>query len=124
TSLSLQFNDTGVVSGIAGTVTYTGELGTVSTVSHLIVAAFANPNDFNGEPSRSDDVKINGGRFDILTLNTNTYYVLAFLDLNRNFQFDGGEPFSIYQNKSTGPGDPLVAGTTSDVTISFGDENL
>ncbi len=122
--LTITFNDTGRLPGVAGTVTYSGALGQVDSNHKLIVrrfvdAALTQPADRDDEA----EVDSNGGRYDFIgDIDTNTYYLMAFFDVNGNFQHDLGEPFQIYNNKIAPPASAVVAGPdTTNINFSFGD---
>jgi hypothetical protein len=124
TGLNLTFDDSGILSGIAGTVTYTGALGSVSDKSRLIVQRFSNATVAGPELDQTT-VKSNGGRYDLITFDTATWYLVGYLDLNNNRVRDGGEPFTIYKDKGAPPADPVTASTTqTSIDITFGDENV
>jgi hypothetical protein len=54
-----------------------------------------------------------------------TFYLMAFLDLNDNGTRDPIEPFEIYQDKASTPGDPvMIAPNQTGIDFVFGDENL
>jgi hypothetical protein len=119
--VSLTFDDTAIVSGVAGTVTYTGSLaGQMS--SNLRVEEFTDSSlsafvDFATTPAT-------GGRYDIADTGS-LFYLRAFFDVDGNGQLDPGEPFQIYQNKCSGSGDPVVPGPDqTNINFSFGDESL
>ena len=121
--VAIDFNDTGIISGFAGTVTYTGSLGPVSATRSICVCPFLDPGlteDLGCVPAAT-----NGARYDIVTFDTKTYYLLTFLDLNNNIVLDPGEPYVIYNNKGAPPADPIVAGPSQTaINVTFGDENL
>jgi len=122
--VTLSFADTAALSGIAGTVTYTGTHGPVSDQRRLIVQGFRDA-ALTDDTTDSEHQKTNGSRYDLLTLDTKAYYVRAFLDVNGNRQFDPGEPFTVYNDRGTPPFDPVVAGPRQTaIDITFGDENL
>ncbi len=121
--LILTFDDTGILSGIGGTVTYNGShLGTSpGSKLRLVLTSDAHLTMFVDEQS----IDGSSGRFDLVTFDTNPYYLLAFADMNGNKSFDGGEPFTIYRDKASPPGDPIVAGPMRNaLDITFGDENF
>lgn len=122
----LTFDDSSMLSGIAGTITYTGSLGMVSFERPLILRRFADPaltTRFQNEDERQ--VENNGGRYDFLTLDTSTSYLQAFFDVNGNSQLDPGEPYTIYDNRSMPPGDPVTADPSQTaVDFTFADENV
>jgi hypothetical protein len=121
--LTLEFDDTALFAGVAGTVTYSGSLAQVGPSHPLIVERFATPN-LTGH-TKSAKLQTNGGRYDFITFDTNTYYVQAFVDLNANHKLDAGEPFAIYNNRSMPPGDPVVAGPEqTGIDMSFGDAQV
>ena len=124
TGLNLAFDDSGVLSGIAGTVTYTGSLGSVYNNSRLIVERFSDPS-VAGPEGDQNTVKSNGSRYNLVTFDTGTWYLVAYLDLNNSRVRDAGEPFTIYNGKRTPPADPVKASTTqTSIAITFGDENV
>jgi hypothetical protein len=121
--LSLAFDDTGILSGIGGTVTYTGSAGQVSVQHGLVVGLFRD--EELTAAVQGEGVNQNAARFDFVTFDTGTYYLLAFFDVNGNSSPDAGEPFTIYRDRSAVPGDPIVAGPTQTaVDLTFGDENV
>jgi hypothetical protein len=122
--LALSFDDEHLLSGILGTVSYTGHLGQVSRNSRLEVFAYRDP-DLTMASGIEGTSKTNGGLYEIVTLDTNSYYLLAFLDLNGNLMPDTGEPFEIYNGKGAPPGDAVMASPTqTSINFSFGDEHL
>jgi hypothetical protein len=92
---SLDFDDTCILPGIGGTVTYTGQRGVVSSESPLGVQMFDNP-EFRGDPvvdTGHDGVQSNGGRYDLI-IGPGTYYLRALFDLNGSRDgWDPTEPF-------------------------------
>jgi len=123
------FDDTSRFPGLAGTVTYTGKLGPVSPAKVLYLQAFGDRaltqyiSDAGYAGRLTPDPST--GVFSVATLTTDAYYLKAFLDLNGNYQSDPGEPFTIYQNKSQPPADPVFPGLDqTNLHISFGDEDV
>jgi hypothetical protein len=113
----------GVVSGFGGSATYTGQLGPVSAARTICVCLSADPN--LSTLIGCLEVGTNGGTYFARTFNMNTYYVVAFLDLDANIELDTGEPYVIYNGKNAPPGDPVVAGLAqTGIDFSFGDENI
>ena len=124
TGLSLTFDDTGILSGIGGTVIYTGTLGSVSNNRRLIVERFSDATLTGVEVGQST-VKTNGGRYELITFDTNTWYLVAYLDVNNNRMRDTGEPFTIYKDLGSPPAFPVMASTTQTaIDITFGDDNI
>ena len=122
--VTLSFDDAAALSGIAGIVSYTGRLGPVSNQRRLIVQAFRDA-ALADEATDSEHQKTNSSRYDLVTLDTNAYYVRAFLDVNGNRQFEPGEPFTVYNDRGAPPFDPVVAGPhQTAIDIAFGDENI
>ncbi|MFI5395793.1 MAG: plastocyanin/azurin family copper-binding protein [Candidatus Binatia bacterium] len=121
--IQLSFDDSGLLSGIAGAVRYDGHLGQVSSASPLIVASFA---DAGMTQSRGGaEVNANRGTYNIITLDNNTYYLLAFFDINGNRQLDAGEPVQLFNNKGKPPGDPVLALPNQiAINFQFADDNL
>jgi hypothetical protein len=123
-ALTLQFNDTTLVPGISGTATYTGTKGTVSNATRIRVHAYTNA-DLTTFSNMEGRTKANGGRYDVIAFGNSPLYLLAFLDLNANDNFDSGEPFQIYNHKGAPPGDGVVPGPhQTNINFVFGDENL
>lgn len=111
------------VSGFGGSTTYTGQLGPVSAARTICVCVSTDPN--LGSFLGCLEVRTNGATYFAATYNTNTYFVVTFLDLNLNVGLDAGEPYVIYNGKSAPPGDPVVAGLgQTAINFSFGDENI
>jgi len=122
--LALDFNDTHRLSGIFGTVSYTGHLGQVTKSTRIEVFGYTDA-ALTTSAGLESNSKSNGGPYEIVTLDTNTYYLLAFLDLNGNGAPDTGEPFEIYNGKGAPPADPVVAGPTqTNINFAFGDTHL
>ncbi len=127
-TVQLELGDTCFPSGIAGNMTYNGALGPVSEEGPLCLQAFLDPdlltNGWWGPPCGTNQWN-SGEGYDMPTFDTRTYYLRAFLDLNGNGAFDGGEPFQVYNSKSGPPGDSVVASTMqTDINFTFGDENV
>jgi hypothetical protein len=115
--------DAGAASGFGGTVTYTGKFGPISRTRTICICAFADPEltDIVG----CIEVDSSPGHYDAFAPSMRTYYVLTFVDFNLDVALEPGEPYQIYNGKSTPPGDPVVTGLTETaVDITFGDENL
>jgi hypothetical protein len=129
-NVQLELGDTCFAPGIAGKMTYTGNLGPVSPGHRLCLQAFTDPDLLTsatggiwGLPCGTNQEDDEG--YDAPTFDTRTYYLRAFLDVNGNSAFDPGEPFQIYNNKGVPPGDPVVASTTqTNINFTFGDENV
>ena len=115
--LSLDFDDSARLPGIAGMITYTGsKYGPVSRGRKLRVAMFSDPS-LTDDTDEMESVVTNGGRYDSITFDTMPRYLRAWLDVNGNGQFDSDEPFEIYHG-----GDPVVPGPDQDaVNFQFGD---
>ncbi|MBI1814773.1 MAG: hypothetical protein HYR72_07335 [Deltaproteobacteria bacterium] len=124
--LAITFNDTGRLPGVAGTVTYSGTLGQIDSNHKLIVQRFVDP-ALTQSPDRDQEAELdsNGGRYDFIgDLVIGTYYLMAFFDVNGNFQYDLGEPFEIYNNKNAPPANAVVSGPdTTNINFNFADEN-
>ena len=112
---TLEFDDTAILSGIAGTVTYSG-IQHVTPGDSLVVQAYSNPG-FSGTPDRDYANAQRNGRYELIALDPGTsHYLRAFVDLNHNRQLDPGEPFGGCSNS-------VVAGPDqTGVTIAFGDQ--
>jgi len=123
--LKVGFDDHYIMSGVAGTVTYTGTLGSVSEQTPLIVVAHTD-SVMLGTPFGRARVVRNGGRYDILDPSeSQTFYLIAFLDLNGDGSRDAAEPYAIYPDKGKAPADPVMIGPTqTGIDFVFGDEHL
>jgi len=123
--VKLGFDDHFIMSGVAGTATYTGSRGTVSAQTPLAVTANTDATML-GIPFGRARLQSNGDRYDILDPSmAQTFYLMAFLDLNDNGTRDPVEPFEIYQDKAGTPGDPvMIAPNQTGIDFVFGDENL
>jgi hypothetical protein len=120
--LALTLGDAALATGVAGTMTYTGAKGPVSSARPLVLLLYTDA----GLTNEVDDTSIdtNGARY-TLFLTPGTYYAVAFVDLNGNARRDPGEPFQVYDGKGAPPGDAVVASTTSTaINFLFGDENV
>jgi hypothetical protein len=121
--VNLSFDDTGLFPGIAGTVTYTGRLGQVSSTARVYVEE-ATDADL-AHLRKSSSVSVNGGHYEFVTLDSGPYYLRAFFDVNGNHRLDAGEPLTIYDNHAAPPGDPVDASPTqTGIALSFGDDAL
>jgi len=123
--LKVGFDDHYIMSGVAGTVTYTGTPGTVSPQSPLIVVAHTDATML-GTPFGRARVERNGGRYDILDPSlSQTFYLIAFVDLNDDGSRDAAEPYAIYPDKGKAPADPVMIGPMqTGINFMFGDEHL
>lgn len=118
--LSLEFDDTARLPGIAGTITYTGSQGPVSDARTLRLEVFSDPSLTDMMNDRT--VATNGGHYDLILFDTVPRYLRAWLDVNGNGQFDPDEPFEVYNGKGATPGDPVVPGPDQEaVNFRFGD---
>jgi hypothetical protein len=116
--LSLHLDDAWMISGISGMVTYTGSLPGAGVIVQSFVDEYLSLQ--YGEPWQQV-----AGRYILNTLDTETYWLRAFVDANHNSEFDAGEPYQIYSHRGAPPGDPVVASTTqTNINFSFGDENV
>lgn len=109
TGLTLEFDDTGLAQGIAGTVTYTGTH--VPDDGSIAVEAFASPDTSRGPVFES--IAINGGLFGFVTLDTDPYYVRARL----RGEDEDSEPVSSLQRT-------FAASDKTNVNLTFGDESV
>ena len=112
---NLDFGDAGIITGVAGTVAYTGN----RSCGCIDIEAFANPG-FSGAPDRDwydSGCREPNGRYELAFLDPGRpYYLRAFVDINDNRQLDPGEPFAIYGSN------PVAAGPAqTNVNFSFGD---
>jgi hypothetical protein len=90
---------------ISGTVIYYGN----TTGHNIIIEAFR---DLMLPPSGSTSIANPGGSYTIFALGDDTYYVRAYLDLNDNGSWNGGEPGNFF--------DPNWDASADKVTISGG----
>ena len=106
----------------SGTIRYDGELGPVGAPRPLCLCVFTDPQLTNGigcQLYRRNNV---GYSFQF---GDRDYYLIAFLDVHINERVDPDEPFEIFLDHGTSPGDPVNGRSTrSDVDFLFGDENL
>jgi len=122
TGLHFDLDDTSLLSGVGGTVSYTGSGGPVGSDHPLVVELYTDA-ALTMMGVDAQRIERNPGRFDLLTFNTSVYYLRTFLDMNRNGVADAAEPFTVYSNRGSAPGDPIVAGPGQNaLTLSFGDE--
>ncbi len=122
-NLTLAFDDTGLAPGILGTVTYTGNQAVVSAQSPIRAQVFAEPT-LSSTPVDQKVLTTNAARFEVLSVATKItkLYLRVYLDLNGNGELDIGEPFTIYDNKGSGPADPVtVTSMSTEIPISFDD---
>jgi hypothetical protein len=117
--VSLSFDDTWLLSGIAGTVQYNGNLGQVSSTQNLMVLFFTDPGltQFT-QHNKSERITSSGGRYDHLTWDNNTYYPVAFFDLNGDQEYEPGEPFAVFN------GGVEATANQFGINFVFGDENV
>jgi hypothetical protein len=119
--LALTFDDTGLLPGIRGTVTFTGSEGPVSFGRPIRVAAFRDA-ELTDAVEEQAEIDANGGAYAFILVEAIPHYLRAFLDVNGNGELDEGEPFGIHENKTAPPGDPVLpqpGGTVVDIV--FGD---
>ena len=121
--LNLEFGDTALISGIAGTTTYTGQFPQGDIPPCICVQAFTDPLHTQadadywccGNQTRGTDGRT--GRYELNHLqNPGTpYYLRVFVDLNDNRQLDPGELVGTCSNAV------LAGPDQTDVSITFGD---
>jgi hypothetical protein len=106
---------------IHGTLTYTGSLGPISDARKLCLCVYLDPNL---------QISIgclffsqNSVPYEIPTASTKDYFLIAFVDLDRNEAAGAAEPYEIYRDRNAAPAD-AVRGSAESVDITFGDENL
>jgi hypothetical protein len=117
--LVLTFGDAAGLPGVQGTVTYTGSQGPVADHEPIIVEAFRDA-QLTDHLSQRTRLSNNGDPYYFILLDGQQHYLRAYLDLDNNGSLDPGEPFTIYNDKSTPPGDPIPQ-DGSMVNLSFGD---
>src|SRR5208337_3131129 len=113
TAANFTFGDSLRISGIAGTVSYTGSLLPVGSGRPLVVKAYADPYLTISANAQSSAVTQNNGVYNIATFDSNTYYLVAFLDLNGDGNLEAGKPYEIYQNQTYGNATAVVAGPSN-----------
>lgn len=109
--------------GIKGSLTYTGSLGPVSGQRRLCLCIYADADLRFGLGCYI--YSSNGATYQLTTVANDSFFLVAFLDVQRNDRLDPNEPYEIYHDRAAAPADPVTAGpgfTTADIT--FGDENL
>ncbi len=113
TGVTLEFDDTAILSGIAGTAIYTGSHARDACTC---AQAFRDIS-FSDIPFGGTYCCGQSNRYELLPLNAGElHYLRAFLDLNDNRQPDPGEPLGTCRH-------PAVAGPDqTDVAISFADD--
>lgn len=104
---------------ITGTIEYTGERGPVSSARPIIMFLSASPL-FDGSPVAFALVDTNGGDFVLSAPAPDEYYLGMLLDLNGDAMPTVGDPFEIYDDRTSAPGDPLAA-PQAGLALSFGD---
>jgi hypothetical protein len=117
--LQLDFDDSHLIPGIAGEVTYTGNQSDCITVEAFTDAALT---DLAAEYDLKNCVRTNA-RYELLFLDPGqAYYLRACADLDGSESCDPGEPSTVYCHSSSPPGDPVIASSTqTHVNFSFGD---
>ena len=113
--VTLQFDDTARIPGIAGTASYTGNHGPVSQQRRIVLEAFKDA--ALTQRVVAEEVFVNGGRYGLVSsdLAAPLLYVRAFLDVDRNEELDEGEPYGVCSA-------PIQSGPDqTNVLISFGD---
>jgi hypothetical protein len=120
TGLVLSFGDTGGLPGVRGTVTYTGDQGSVSFDTPIQVDVYRDA-QLTDRLDQSQQLVNNGDPYQFILFEDTSHYLVAFLDLNKNESRDSGEPFTIYNGKTSIPGDPLPQQGGAIVDITFGD---
>ena len=118
-NLMITFDDTAGLPGVTGTVTYTGSMGPVDDTRPIQVQIFRE-GDLTDRVDREQRLVTNGASYEVLLPESRLFYMQVFLDLNDNGVRDPGEPFEIYPDRQTLPGDPLPGGVAQ-VDVVFGD---
>ena len=122
-ALSVQPSAAQGQSGFRVKVTYDGSLGPVSSTRPLCFCLFADA-DLQSELGCFISSR-NGATFQYVSGDTGRYFVIAFLDLQRNERVDANEPFEIYNGKGAPPADAITAQAGLPMMeMTFADENL
>jgi hypothetical protein len=115
--VTLTLNDTWVVPGATGTVTYTGNFPVPSR--GINVVSYDDPqlttNPIFGRAN-------NGGEFAAYIFGSVAYLRFHLEFIGGNDEADFGEPYVIYNDRGSPPGDLVTPGSVLNVT--FGDENV
>jgi len=104
---------------VSGTIEYTGSLGPVSPEAPIFVLLFSNPM-LDGAPVAGAGVTENGGSFEMGPPGPGDYYLVYLLDTNGDGDPAVGDPFEIYQDRLTTPGDSVTVPQTG-LVLSFDD---
>jgi len=107
---------------LAGTVTYTGALGTVSKDNPIAVMAFGRA-DLDETPVGGAFVSENGASFTIEVPAAGEYYLVAVYDADGDIDVSVGDPYEIYPDLALPPAGALTA-PQSGLEVSFDDTNL
>ncbi len=108
---------------ISGTVTYTGSQGPVSAAKPIVVFA-TKSRTLEEVPVAIGRVEANGGSFTLTVPEAGDYYLAYLLDTNGDGVPAVGDPFGIYDNRLSAPGDPItvpVNEAQSNLTLTFDD---
>jgi hypothetical protein len=109
-------------SGIVATVTYTGDLGPVSSARPLCLCVYL---DADLQSSLGCAIAWSNPNAFQISLSPRDYFLIAFLDLDDNERPDSNEPFEIYHDRFAPPADPVTAGPERPaVALTFGDQSL
>jgi hypothetical protein len=91
---------------LSGTVFYTGTHGPVSSNRSILIRLHADP--FLQNPlGPAVLITTNGGSFDFSVPAAGDYFLVSALDVIPDGKLDVGEPFQIYNNRFTLPGDAI-----------------
>ncbi len=109
--------------GIVVNVTYTGDLGPVSSARPLCLCIYTDPDLNDGIGCYI--AFANDASFPVAPLSPTEYFFIAFLDPNFDEILNPGESFGIYNNRLAPPADPVTAAPDMPtIDITFGDESL
>ena len=116
TGANLSFSDScGLVTGVSGTVDYTGSLATISSTQPIIVKAYSD-SLYTSSVGTHAILSCNSTTYSIVTGATTTEYLRAFVDLNNDGNLDPGDP---YINLGS-----YTPSTSVAVPITFDDMNI
>lgn len=112
----------GSAHAFSGVIRYTGALGPVNGERPLRICLFT---DVNLQNNRNCALLNRNDAGYTIGLGARDYYLVGFLDIDRDEVVDPDEPYEIFANRRRPPGDPVDGTSTrTDIDFIFGDENL